>query len=171
MADIKPSATDYTHKQPAHVTRILILLGVGLGVSLLALTVDDPSYTWVPVGYLVIAVASLVHLVLFWSMTVRVTDQVLEFWLGPGLIRRRIPLEQIADLETVRTRILQGWGIRRTMLGRLYNVSGLRAVRVRLKTGKSILVGTDQPRTLIRAIRERLPSAPAASAAPESPND
>ncbi|MFO8014107.1 MAG: hypothetical protein R6X20_12475 [Phycisphaerae bacterium] len=171
MADINPSAADYNHRQAAHVTRILSLLGVGLGVLLLALTADDPSYTWVPVGYLAIAIGALVHLVLFWSMTVRVTDQVLEFWLGPGLVRRRIPLEQITDLETVRTRIRDGWGIRRTMLGRLYNVSGFRAVRVRLKTGKSILIGTNQPRALARAIRERLPSAPAASAAPESPDD
>ncbi len=154
MADTHSSASDYSHKQPAHVTRVLGLIGVGLGVFLVARTGDDPSHTWVPVAYLVIAVSFLVHLVLFWSMTVRVTDQVLEFWLGPGLIRRRIPLEQIGDLETVRSRIRDGWGIRRTMLGRLYNVSGFRAVRVRLKTGTSIVIGTDEPRALADAIRE-----------------
>ena len=76
------------------------------------------------------------------------------FWFGPGVIRKRIPLDEIADVEATRTTFWQGWGIHWTTRGWLYNISGFDAVLVRLRTGKSLLVGTDEPEALANAIRE-----------------
>ena len=47
---------------------------------------------------------------------------------------------------------LIGWGLRRTRRGWLYNVSGFDAVLLRLTNGRSVMVGTDEPRRLKTAI-------------------
>ena len=47
---------------------------------------------------------------------------------------------------------MYGWGIHLTPRGGLYNVSGFRAVAVRLKGGKRFLLGTDEPERVCEAI-------------------
>ncbi len=54
------------------------------------------------------------------------------------------------------TTFLQGWGIHYTSRGWLYNVSGFRAVAVKLKSGKQFLLGTDEPAQLRAAIHHVL---------------
>jgi len=49
--------------------------------------------------------------------------------------------------------------VHRTRRGWLYNVAGFDAVLVRLKDGKSFLVGTDEPRRLKAALDRTMPSA------------
>jgi hypothetical protein len=145
----------YHHTQPAHAVRWLTLIAIAscVAVILLAPKVREPG--WYPDAILWgIAATMALAVALFWSMTVRVTGEALEFWFGPGLIRKRVPLPEIATVEEVRTTIWQGWGIHWTTRGWLYNVSGFGAVRVKLKTGKALLVGTDEPQALADAIRE-----------------
>jgi len=145
----------YHHTQPAHAVRWLTLVAIGACVAaiLLAPKVREPG--WHPDVFLwAIAATLVVAVALFWSMTVQVTGEALAFWFGPGLIRKRVPLAEIATVEEVRTTIWQGWGIHWTTRGWLYNVSGLGAVLVKLKTGKALLVGTDEPRALADALRE-----------------
>lgn len=45
------------------------------------------------------------------------------------------------------------WGIRRGRGGRAYNVKGNRGVRLVLRTGKKVLIGSRYPERLITAIR------------------
>jgi hypothetical protein len=45
-----------------------------------------------------------------------------------------------------------GWGIRWTPKGPLYNVSGFEAVEIRMLSGKSFRIGTDEPDLLRQAI-------------------
>ena len=149
-----PTVT-YQHTQPAHAVRWLTLVAIGACVAAIVFApkVREPGWypdavLWAIAGTLGLAVA------LFWSMTVRVTGEALAFWFGPGLIRKRVPLAEIATVEEARTTIWQGWGIHWTTRGWLYNVSGFNAVRVQLKTGKALLVGTDEPRALADALRE-----------------
>ncbi len=85
---------------------------------------------------------------LFSSLTIRITDQALHWQFGPGLIRKQVPLKDIESTEVTETTFLQGWGIHYTARGWLYNVSGFRAVAVRLKNGKQFLLGTDEPEKL-----------------------
>jgi len=145
----------YQHTQPAHAVRFLTCVAIGgaLAAAVFAPEVRKPG--WYPDVILVgIAAVMAVAVALFWSMTVQVTGEALEFWFGPGVIRRRVPLADIVTAEEVRTTIWQGWGIHWTTRGWLYNVSGFDAVRGHLKTGKAILVGTDEPQALADAIRE-----------------
>jgi hypothetical protein len=46
-----------------------------------------------------------------------------------------------------------GWGIRRGPDFRLYNVSGLDAVELRLKSGEVRRIGTDDPLALAAALK------------------
>ena len=46
-----------------------------------------------------------------------------------------------------------GWGIRYTPHGWLFNVSGLDAVELELKNGRTWRVGTDEPVELLAAIQ------------------
>lgn len=90
---------------------------------------------------------------LFYALTVEIDATHLRFRFGVGLIRKRIPLAEIAAVQPVRNSWLYGWGIHRTPHGWLYNVSGWEAVEITLTSGKRLRLGTDEPRRLVQALR------------------
>lgn len=95
--------------------------------------------------------------IIFSTLTVKVNRSEVTWYYGPGIWKYRIPLEQIKDVSKVRTHPLEGIGIRWTPgKGWLYNVSGLKAVKIILRNGKSTRIGTNEPEKLIEAIREEL---------------
>jgi hypothetical protein len=89
---------------------------------------------------------------LFGALEVCVTTDALEWRFGVGLIRGRVPLADITAIKAVRTRVANGWGIRRTARGWLYNVSGFDALEVEQKSGKVVLIGTNDLHTLRQAL-------------------
>ena len=93
---------------------------------------------------------------LFSSLTIQITDRVLRWQFGLGFIRKEVPLAVIERAEIAETTFLQGWGIHPTSRGWLYNVSGFQAVVVGLKSGKTFLLGTDEPERLRAALRRAL---------------
>ncbi|PKD43934.1 hypothetical protein [Rhodohalobacter barkolensis] len=93
----------------------------------------------------------------FSSLTVQVNRRELIWYFGPGVWKYRIPIEQIRDVSEVKTNPLEGVGFRWNPLkGWLYNVSGLKAVKVIQKDGKATRIGTNEPEQLVQAIREEL---------------
>ena len=103
-----------------------------------------------------IAVLLLGILALFHNLTVEIDAEHLRISFGIGLIRKRFPLDQIDTCQPVRNSWLYGWGIRLTPRGWLYNVSGLDAVELKMKSGKTCRIGTDEPAVLAAALREAL---------------
>ncbi|MCY3773305.1 MAG: hypothetical protein OXG98_14965 [Gemmatimonadetes bacterium] len=95
-------------------------------------------------------------LVLFYNLTVTIDAEHLRISFGIGVIRKRFPLDQIDSCQPVRNSWLYGWGIRLTPRGWLYNVSGLKAVELKMKSGKTCRIGTDEPEVLAAALREAL---------------
>ena len=100
--------------------------------------------------FIVIAVATL-----FSSLTVEVQDNELRWHFGPGLWNYRLRLDQISDVAVVRNRWWNGWGIRMAPGFRLYNVSGLDAVELRVGPNDVRRIGTDDPLGLADALRAR----------------
>jgi hypothetical protein len=96
-------------------------------------------------------IVGLVTLV-FSSLQVVVTSQVLQISFGPGFIKRRWPIADIEATALIRTSVANGWGIRRRDGSTLYNVSGFDAVAITLKEGRSVMVGSDDAAQLKRAI-------------------
>jgi hypothetical protein len=88
-----------------------------------------------------------------WSaLTVRIQGEQLQVRFGLGFPRKTFPLREIAAVEVTRTTFLEGWGLRRTRRGWLYNVSGFDAVLLRMTNGRTVMVGTDEPRRLKTAV-------------------
>jgi hypothetical protein len=88
----------------------------------------------------------------FSSLTVEVDDFELRWWFAPKLYQHRIQRADIVSARPVSSRAWRGWGIRMIKGGWGYTVSGLSAVEVHLKNGRRVLIGTDRPEELARAL-------------------
>ncbi|MDH7599951.1 MAG: hypothetical protein QHH07_10015 [Sedimentisphaerales bacterium] len=141
-------AITYRHTQIGYVVLILCFLPAIVVGSILARRPE-------PVGLLVLAVIVVVG-ICFGSMTVQVADGRLQWYFGPGLIRKQVAIKDICAVTPVRNKWYYGWGIRYTPYGWLYNVSGLEAVELRLSNGKTLRLGTDRPHQLIQAIGQQI---------------
>ena len=97
---------------------------------------------------------------LFHSLTVTVTTDRLNWAFGIGVVNKSVALRDIGEVSQVRNQWWYGFGIRLTPHGWLYNVSGLDAVQIRLKSGKQFRIGTDQPDELLYTIQSRLKNNP-----------
>ena len=108
--------------------------------------------TWLILGSMVVVLS------LFASLTVEIDAEHLRIRFGIGLIRKRFPLDQIDTCRPVSNPWIYGWGIRLTPHGWLYNVSGQKAVEIKMKSGKTYRIGTDEPEILTAALQEALDS-------------
>jgi hypothetical protein len=91
--------------------------------------------------------------VLFHSLTVEASDNELRWHFGPGLWTYRLTLDEIDSVNVVRNHWSSGFGIRKAAGFSLYNVSGLDAVELKLKSGETRRIGTDDPQGLAAALR------------------
>jgi hypothetical protein len=90
---------------------------------------------------------------LFYRLTVIGTEQTLELRFGIGIIRKKFKLSEIMTAQPHRTHCWNGWGIRPTSDGLLFNVSGYDAVKLTMTNGKRYIIGTDEPDHLLRFIQ------------------
>lgn len=117
---------------------------------------------WFFVGPVAVSAAAVivgVHVLvvlLFGSLTVEIAGGHVRIRFGIGLVRKRWPLDGIEACRPVRNTWLYGWGIRKIPGGWLYNVSGLDAVELKLKGGKTVRIGTDEPQALAAALEKEL---------------
>ena len=122
---------------------------VGIAIPLL-LHRHGPA-AWL--GALVLSVVT----VCFASLTITLTESDLSWrftlirWSG-----WRIPLTDIASIEVSQSSWLEGWGIKVTRTGMLYNVSGTAAIRLYLKNGKTLRLGTRDPQRWLSYLQPRL---------------
>jgi hypothetical protein len=145
----QPMATPYRHTQPG--TLMIAALGVAATIAAVAAFTNlAPAARW---ALVTVAVGFIILAWLFSSLTVEVRAQELRWHFGPGLWRYRLALAEIAGAEPVRNSWLNGFGIRMRPGFRLYNVSGLDAVELRLKSGEVRRLGTDDPQGLSAALK------------------
>lgn len=142
---------EYEHTQPGTLLRYV--LG-GFKVFALALFVLGLicRHNELLIAGGLLSVALTFTLMLFHSLTVRISKTDLDLRFGIGLVGRSILLNEIAAAEIVRNRWFYGWGIKRTPHGWLYNVSGLDAVQITMKNGRQYRIGTDEPDQLHAAL-------------------
>jgi hypothetical protein len=142
----------YEHTQSGWPIRIAFLT---LAFSLLALAaLPDFDQVRTPPRALAAGVGIAALLGWMWgSMTVRIQDGQLRIRFGLGWPRRTVTLSDISAVEITRTSFFDGWGVRWTRRGWLFNVSGYDAVLLQLHGGRSLLVGSDEPRRLKDALQ------------------
>jgi hypothetical protein len=132
-----------------------VILGsvVGLGLALMV-TLSLSASTLAAVPWLVFALFGLLALGLltYATLTVEVDAEHVRVHFGIGLIRKSIPLADIARCEVVRTPTWWGWGMHWTPSGWLYNVSGRAAVRLEMASQRPVMIGSDEAERLKVAI-------------------
>ena len=138
----------YRHTQPGTLI-IAVCVAIGLfGVAL--------SFTTGARGPAIVTLIVMIAVaILFSSLTVEVEGNELRWHFGPGLWSYRLPLDEINEVAVVRNRWWNGWGIRRAPGFRLYNVSGLDAVELRVGPNDVRRIGTDDPQGLADALKAR----------------
>lgn len=136
----------YEHTQPGYLMMaavggtcvILLLTQVLAGPSVIALSV---------LGIMVFVLAIMSRL------TVSITADTLRIRFGPvGLVRKVWRISDIVSAAPVTNPWYYGWGLRCTLHGPLYNVSGQHAVEILLLSGDRVRIGTDEPEALAKAI-------------------
>jgi hypothetical protein len=142
--------TLYRHRQLGKVTLAALGASVVLVAAIFAAALRDHAPAAVVAGVVLALVVAC--LVLFATLTVEVDGERVRLWFGPGLIRRSFALSDVVAARPVRNRWWYGWGVRLTPHGWLFNVSGLDAVELELRSGRRFRIGTDEPRPLAEAI-------------------
>jgi hypothetical protein len=147
----------YARSQPVTLLWVITpitLVGVGL---VLFMTYGAAAWP----GLVLLGLATLLPLLLLGRLTVEVGADAVEWRFGwLSWPRWRQPLNSIQAVELTTSTASEGWGIRVTRTGKLYNASGSGAVRLHLKNGSSLRLGSDEPARLAGFIQARLPQPP-----------
>jgi hypothetical protein len=136
----------YRHRQSGFAI-LLVCLAVGaLGAAITWRT--GQMMPMVVMLIIVVAVTLVFH-----SLTVEVEGNELRWYFGPGFWTYRLALDEIRSVAVVRNHWWSEFGIRMRPGFRLYNVSGLDAVELQLKSGDIRRIGTDDPEGLAAALQ------------------
>ncbi|MCX6137571.1 MAG: hypothetical protein NTV54_08775 [Ignavibacteriales bacterium] len=136
----------YRHTQTGYLLTYIILAATTAALVIVLLG-------RAPFPFWLLPIAAGAILFLFAALTVVVTDSSMLIKFGAGLIRRTIKLSNIACAVPCRTKAWYGWGIHWILPNTwVYNVSGFKAVELRMRSGRRILVGTDRPEELSKAL-------------------
>jgi hypothetical protein len=153
MSDANKS---YQHTQLGTVILVLLMIGiaiVALGWRGAARGVPAGNSRSIFEAILgVVALGVTIVSLIFSSLTIEIRDGTLSWHFTGNLIRGSASLRDIESVREVRYPVSTGWGIRRTMDGTLYRVSGLDAVRIRTRSGRDFSLGSDEPHRLVQAI-------------------
>ena len=142
----------YQHSQTGWFVIPILLL---FTVVAFVVASDNQVEVGVVVAILVMMLAILGLGIYLSRLEVTVTDDQVVAAFGFGKPRRAFDLKEIVDVRTVRNSWWNGWGVRKIRNGWMYNVWGLDAVQLELRSGKSFRIGTDDPDGLVEALAER----------------
>jgi len=141
---------DYEHTQTSTAAIILaigvVLIVVGV-IGILAEGDEGPGW----LGYLIFFVVAGSAFI-FNRLTVTVAAGKVDAVFRFGWPRRSIDVLDIVAIREVRNRWWFGFGIRWIPNGMMYNVWGLDAVELELKSGRVFRIGTDDGPDLLAAI-------------------
>jgi hypothetical protein len=136
----------YKHTQIGYF--LFALLGGGVLITLGFILTAGSN-----LALITVCVVLTVCAIVFRSMTVEISDGVLRWGFGSGIIHKSVQVMDIESTKIVHNSWLYGLGIHPTPHGWLYNVAGFSAVEVRLKSGKQFRLGTDKPEEFAQAIQ------------------
>ena len=138
----------YRHTQPGLLIVSLCLVAIAFDIA-----ITWQTGQWMPATAALVVLTAVA--ILFSSLTVEISDNELRWRFGPGLWTHRLPLGDIEKVAVVRNHWWNGFGIRIASGFRLYNVSGLDAVELHLKSHDVRRIGTDDPQGLANALQSR----------------
>lgn len=113
-----------------------------------------PLAAWVMLS---VPIINALVLLVLGCLTIRMDASHLTWsfgWLGWPVWK--VALADIQFAESTSTTFLEGLGIKKTAEGMLYNATGKLAVRLKLRNGKMIRLGTQDPQRLLSYLTPRL---------------
>ncbi len=87
-------------------------------------------------------------------MTIDVNESEISWFFGPGVLKKKTPLEEVASCIKFKNPVWMGFGIHSFGTGWIYNVSVLWGVEIELKGGALVRLGTNEPNYLLQAIKD-----------------
>jgi hypothetical protein len=136
-------------------TQIGYMVIIPIGIALFIIVACSIFNRWIAFPAFLFAFIFSLAVLLFYCLTVMITDDNLEIRFSIGLIRKKPLLRDIDQVQIVKNSWYYGWGIHLTPYGWLYNISGYDAVQIKMTSGKSFRVGTDDP-LMPRSSRKRI---------------
>lgn len=101
---------------------------------------------------LILSALAIVLLLLFYKLTISITDQDVKFSMGIGIIKGKYKLSDINYCKPL-SYITFGWGIRLRPGVILFNVSGNKAIELEIKNkNRKIWIGTNKPEEISQYI-------------------
>jgi hypothetical protein len=140
----------YVHHQFGKILTAVFLSVIGL-LGLLMVLIPQPLL--VSVFLSIMLTAFILLLLVFASFRVEVSRGHLKARFGLGLICKSLEMSEIVDAYPVRNKWYWGVGIRLTPHGWLYNVQGLDAVEIVMRSGTKYRIGSPEPDELTRALK------------------
>lgn len=137
-----------------HWALVPVILLVAIFVPVLIILLPGKEFGSKDLAAIAITILCMLPILLLRLIT-RVQDGVLSVRLFP-FPTRHIPIEEIesAEVRTYRPLIeYGGWGIRWGMSGKAYNAQGNRGVQLVLRGGSRVLIGSQRPEDLLKAIQ------------------
>jgi len=138
----------YRHTQYG-TSMFIVFLITGILIAVVALRVLAEDR--VPSAILMLGVY-LLGLLMFYSLTVEISEEKLKFWFGIGIIQKTIALSEIHSTKEVKNPWYYFWGIKAIPGGWFYAIAPGTAVEIELRDGRIIQLGTNQPNQLNQAI-------------------
>jgi len=109
-------------------------------------------------GLYVMILVFILLLVIFWFLELRthITNETITMKYFP-FVNRKITWNDIESAEVIDYGFVGGWGIRfPTEYGVVYNAQGSKGLAIKLKTGKKILIGTQNEKELAKVVNQCL---------------
>ncbi len=105
----------------------------------------------------IIVLVNIIALALLGKLTISIDATHLRWRFGfLGWPAWSVALADISAAEETRSRCIEGWGIKYTKQGMLYNAYGTAAVRIHRRNGKSFRLGCSDPRRLLNYLEPRM---------------
>ena len=127
---------------------VFLITGLLIAVAALRILAEDR----VPSAILMLGVY-LFGLLMFYSLTVEISEEKLKFWFGIGIIQKTIALSKIQSTKEVKNPWYYFWGVKSIPGGWFYAIAPGTAVEIELSDGKIIQLGTNQPKKLIKLLK------------------
>ena len=136
----------YRHTQSG-TTILATCAALGLAGAVIAWRITGQPATLIAMAIVLAGICVVFH-----SLTVAVDAGKVSWYFGPGFWTYRLGLDEIRSVSVVRNQWWNGFGIRKAPGFALYNVSGLDAVELKLKSGEIRRIGTDDANGLAAAL-------------------
>jgi len=137
----------YRHTQPA--SRVMII------VSLVILALMAVIFSDMRIVLVMLIVALAVGFYLFNSLTIEVSEKDLQWYFGPGLLRKCVLLSDIAKVEPVKLPRMSGSGIGYALGGWVYFIKRGDGVQIHRRDNSVVTLGTDDEGGLLAALSGR----------------